>query len=108
MPAQSLQRLPRSRVTRGFLDKDSIECVLLRFFHAGETSIATGLVAPAVLAAGHSVDSGVGPRWLASTGARGRHVYTSGLIYYQVSADKAVGVAVGSVDVGQCDLCGGR
>ena len=74
--------------------------------HAGETSIATGLVAPPVLAAGHCVDSGVGPRELA-TGARGSDLHTSRLIHCQVVADKSVGVAVRSLDVGQCDLCGG-
>jgi hypothetical protein len=42
-------------------DKYPIECALLRFSHAGETSIATGLVAPPILATGHSVDSCVGP-----------------------------------------------
>ena len=34
------------------------------------TAIATGLVPPAVSCVGHSVESGVGPRWLAQTGAR--------------------------------------
>src|SRR5258705_7368921 len=42
-----------------------------------QTSIATGLVSSPLPAAGHSVDPGVGPRWLAPAGARGRDVHTS-------------------------------
>jgi hypothetical protein len=41
-------------------------------------------------------------------GARGSDVHTSRLIHCPVVADKKMGVAVGSVGVGQCDLCGGR
>ena len=37
---------------RGLLDKYPIECALLRFSHAGEASIATGLVAPPIFATG--------------------------------------------------------
>ena len=78
------------------------------FSHADETAIATGLVAPTILAAGHFVDSGVGPRSLDPTGAGGSDVHTRRRIRCQVVADESVGAPRGSVDVGQCDLCGGR
>jgi hypothetical protein len=64
--------------TAGFLTfKCSIEPVLLSFPDAHETSIAAGFVSTPLLAARHPVDSGVGPRWLASAGARGSDVHTS-------------------------------
>jgi hypothetical protein len=60
------RRHPRVRnlitLTEGLLDKYPIKCALLRFSHAGETSIATGFVAPPIFATGHSVDPSVGTR----------------------------------------------
>ena len=91
------------------LDEYSIEeRALLRFADADETSIATRLASTPLLVAGHSVDSGVGPRWLAPAGARGRDVHTGNNIHHQVVADKAVGLAVDFVDAGQHGLCDNR
>ena len=72
----------------------------IKFSDADETSIPTGLASTPLLAAGNSVDSGPGPRWLAPAGARGSDVYTRHRIHCQVVADQTVGVAIGVVDVG--------
>ena len=74
---------------------------------AHETFIATGLVAPDFSAAGHSVDSGVGPGLLGPTDARGSNVHTRHHIHCPVVPNKRVGEAVSSVGVGKRNLCGG-
>ena len=79
----------------------------IRFSDADETSIPTGLASTPLLAAGNSVDSGPGPRWLAPAGARGSDVHTRHHLHRQVVANQIVGVAIGIVDVGQYGLCGG-
>src|SRR4029077_12063576 len=42
-----------------------------------------------------------------ATGARGSDVHTNYLIHCPVVPDQKVGVAVASVGIGQCGLCGG-
>jgi hypothetical protein len=75
---------------------------------ADETSIPTGLASTPLLAAGNSVDSGPGLRWLAPAGARGSDIYTCHRIHSQVVADQTVGMAIGIVDVGQFGFCNSR
>jgi hypothetical protein len=43
---------------------------------------------------------------LEATGAGGRHLHTNCLIHCPVVADQEVGVALGSVGIGQCGFCG--
>jgi hypothetical protein len=93
---------------KGLLGSYSIVSVLLRFLIARKTSIATGFITPPILASGDPVDADVGPGALEPAGARGSDVHTNSLIHYPVIADKRVGMAVGSVGVGQYDFCAGR
>ena len=95
---------PRAQRWR-LIVKYSMECAGVEDSpNAVQTTIATGLVAPAVSPVGHSVESGVGPRWLAQVAAHSIGVHTRHFVDRQVVAVKNVGVALAGVDVGLSGL----